>query len=202
MPNPGSKESRVSQSCWLLLYILGLLPLKTRRSFQDNGTTVHLPFPNMIIFLTVSQWDFFPGQTEILKYFSFILRNAASRSCKKERNKVSGHMTAKAPTLSAATGPSFHVEQCLWLERSRAWNPKTFCLINLHAISLPKEQDHFIKSQEQPRAVMVNLSKLPMITACCLTHAICSPHWSRVLSGRKITHEHLSVVADAAVNRT
>lgn len=42
--------------------------------------TADSPFPNMTILLTTSQWDFFTGQTETLKYFSFILRKAASRA--------------------------------------------------------------------------------------------------------------------------
>lgn len=51
------------------------------------GRTAHSPFPNMTIFLTISQCDFFTGQTETLKYFSFILRKAASGACRWQGEK-------------------------------------------------------------------------------------------------------------------
>lgn len=49
--------------------------------------TAHSPFPNMTMLLTISQCDFFTGQTETLKYFSFILRKAASMACRWQKEK-------------------------------------------------------------------------------------------------------------------
>lgn len=46
------------------------------------GRRAHSLFPNMTMRLTTSQRDFFTGQTETLKYFSFIRRKAASSACR------------------------------------------------------------------------------------------------------------------------
>lgn len=56
----------------------------------EAGRMTYSPFPNMTILLTISQGDFFTGQTETLRYFSFILRKAAWRACRWQGEKHTG----------------------------------------------------------------------------------------------------------------
>lgn len=139
--------------------VSGLFPCQQGScSYLKAGSrrTSHLPFPNITDALT-SQWDFPPGQTELLKSCSFILRSVVLRAYRGtgKETQAPGHRTGEEQALTAVAGPIFVYWRVLvaWgtvcrLARSilsRAWSSKVYLLVNPQAISLSKEARYFYK---------------------------------------------------------